>query len=223
MLFFIPYEIETLTQERPWANWLVVAACSVVSLAAIWGGLPEETVGSLVLRGWSFPGLIGHTLLHANLSHLIGNMIFLWVFGNAICTNTSNLLYIPTFIACTLLAAAVHVLADGSPAIGASGAINGIVGIVLAMYPLNRVHVAWVFLIRGGTFTCPAWIIILLWFAFDIWGVVTGGDHIAYWAHIGGLLGGAALGLLCLHRGWFQLTQYDNRSLLQILRGEAAE
>lgn len=220
MLLLIPYEIETLTQERPWANWLVMAACSIVSLAAIFGGMPSETVQTLVLNGWSFPGIIGHVLLHADLSHLIGNMIFLWVFGNAVCTNTSNWLYLPAFLACTLLAAAVHVLADGAPAIGASGAINGIVGIVLAMYPLNRVHVAWVFIIRGGTFSCSAWIIILLWLAFDLWGVVTGGDLIAYWAHIGGLLGGVTVGLLGLHLGWFQLTQYDHRSLLQILRGE---
>lgn len=131
MLLFIPYEIETLTQERPWANWLVVAMCSLVSIAAIWGELSEETIESLVLNGWAFPGLIGHVLLHADVSHLVGNMIFLWVFGNAVCTNTSNWLYLPTFLACTLLAAAVHILADGSPAIGASGAINGIVGIGL--------------------------------------------------------------------------------------------
>jgi membrane associated rhomboid family serine protease len=120
----------------------------------MWGILPEETLETLVLNGWSFPGLVGHVLLHAGLDHLIGNMIFLWVFGNAICTNTSNWLYLPVFLACTLIAAAVHVLADGSPAIGASGAMNGIVGIVLAMYPLNRVNVFWLFLVRGGSFSC---------------------------------------------------------------------
>ncbi len=223
MLLFIPYEIETLTQERPWANWLVVAACSIVSIAALFGGMPKETMDAMVLNGWSFPGLISHVLLHADLTHLIGNMVFLWVFGNAICTNTSNWLYLPVFIACTLIAAAVHVLADGSPAIGASGAINGVVGIVLAMYPLNRVHVIWVFIVRGGSFSCPAWGIILLWFAFDVWGAVTGGDSIAYWAHIGGLLGGVGIGLVCLYLGWFQLTQLDHRSLLQILRGEESE
>jgi membrane associated rhomboid family serine protease len=223
MLLFIPYEIETLTQERPWANWLVVAACTLVSIAAFGGEFSEETIESLVLHGWAFPGLIGHVLLHADFSHLVGNMIFLWVFGNAICTNTSNWLYLPTFLVCTLIAAVVHVLADGSAAIGASGAINGIVGIVLAMYPLNRVNVFWLFLIRGGSFSCSAWVIILFWFAFDVWGVVTGGDQIAYWAHIGGLLGGVSIGLLCLHYGWFQLTQLDHQSLLQILRGEESE
>lgn len=223
MLLFIPYEIETLTQERPWANWLVVAACTLVSLAALWGGMSEETIEALVLNGWHFPGLVGHVLLHADLSHLIGNMIFLWVFGNAICTNTSNWLYLPTFVACTLIAAAVHLFADGTPAIGASGAINGIVGIVLAMYPFNRVNVFWLFLIRAGSFTFPAWGIILFWFAFDVWGAVTGGGLIAYWAHIGGLLGGVGIGLLCLHYGWFKLTQLDHRSLLDVLRKEPSE
>jgi len=220
MLLLLPYEIETLTQERPWANWLLVAACTLVSLAAMWGQIPEGAADTLVLQEWSFPGLVGHVLLHSGLEHLIGNMMFLWVFGNAICTNTSNWLYLPVFILCTLLAATVHVLADGSPAIGASGAVNGIVGIVLAMYPLNRVNVFWFFLVQGNTFSCPAWAIILFWFAFDIWGVLSGGDQIAYWAHIGGLLSGVGIGLLCLHFGWFQLTQLDHRSLLQILRGE---
>jgi membrane associated rhomboid family serine protease len=220
MFVFIPYEIETLVQERPWANGLMIAVCTVVSLAALWGGISKDAVETLVLAGWTFPGLLGHILLHSNLSHLLGNMLFLWVFGNAICTNIGNLLYIPIFLACALIAAIVHLLADGSPAIGASGAINGIVGLVLAMYPLNRVHVFWIIFIRSGSFSCPAWSIILFWFAFDIWGVASEGDHIAYWAHIGGLLGGVGCGMLCLHLGWFQLTEYDNRSLLQILRNE---
>ncbi|MGD7653943.1 MAG: rhomboid family intramembrane serine protease [Verrucomicrobiales bacterium] len=224
MLLFIPYEIETLQQERPWANWLIVAACSLVSLTALFGGgLQAGDFNALILHGFSLPGLVGHVLLHAGLLHLIGNMIFLWVFGNAICTNTNNRVYLLTFLACTLIAAITHVLVDGSPAIGASGAINGIVGITLAMYPLNRVHLFWIFLIRGGTVTCRAWVIIIAWFLFDIWGVLIGGGSTAYWAHIGGLLGGLAIGLTALHFRWFQLTEYDNRSLLEILRREYPE
>lgn len=223
MLLLIPYEIETLQEERPWANWLIVAVCCLVSLGALFGAVSENTIELLVLDGWSFPGLLGHVLLHADLTHLIGNMIFLWVFGNAICTNTSNRIYIPIFIACALISAVTHLIADGSPAIGASGAINGMVGIVLAMYPLNRVSIFWVFMIRGGSTSCQAWVIILFWFVFDLWGALTGSAGIAYWAHIGGLISGLAIGLTCLHFGWFQLTQYDNQSLLDILRGNQAE
>ncbi len=221
MILLVPYEIETLVQRRPWANWLIVAACSVVSVIALFGGGFESgAVDALILDGFSFPGIVGHVLLHGDLFHLIGNMIFLWVFGNAICTNTNNWIYMVTFLACTLLSAITHVLVDGSLAIGASGAINGIVGVTLAMYPINRVYLFWLFLIRGGSFSCSAWLIIVAWFLFDIWGVISGGGMIAYWAHIGGFLGGLAFGLTALHFGWIQLTEYDNRSLLEIIRGE---
>ncbi len=224
MLLLVPYEIETLQQERPWANWLIVTACTAVSLLGLFGrGLESREFLQLVLDGFTFPGLIGHVLLHADLLHLIGNMIFLWVFGNAICTNTNNWIYLATFLFCTLVSATVHVLVDGSMAIGASGAINGIVGVTLAMYPLNRVYLFWLFLVKGGTISCKAWVIILCWFLFDIWGAFTGGGMIAYWAHIGGFLGGLSLGLAALHFGWFQLTRYDNRSLLEILRRQERE
>ncbi len=219
MLFFVPYEIETLIQERPWANWLIVASCSLVSLLAMFAG-EGSWVEPLVLDGFTLPGLFGHVLIHADLIHLIGNMIFLWVFGNAICSNIGNLKYLTLFLAATLVSATVHNLMDGSPAIGASGAINGIVGVVFAMYPLNRVYLFWVFLIRGGTFSCRAFWVILAWFAFDVWGAATGGGMIAYWAHIGGFLGGVGLGLAALHFDWIRLTTYDNRCLLEILKRE---
>lgn len=222
-MLFIPYEIETLQQVRPWTNWLIVGACVIVSLLALFGGLPDEAIDPLVLDGWSFPGLLGHVLLHGGLLHLIGNMIFLWVFDNAVCTNTNNFIYLILFLACTLLAAAVHVLADGSLAIGASGAINGIVGLVLVMYPLNRVSVLWWIVLTGGTTEVRAWVLILFWFAFDVWGAFMGGGSIAYWAHLGGLAGGIATGMLALKMGWIELTEYDNRSLLQLLAGEKEE
>jgi len=224
MILLVPYEIETLQQERPWANWLIVATCSLVSLAAMFsGGAASGSFDVLILHGFSFTGMFGHVLLHAGLLHLVGNMIFLWVFGNAICTNTTNWIYLATFLICTLISGVTHVLIDGSPVIGASGAINGIVGVTLAMYPLNRVHLFWVIFIRGGSTSCRAWLIILAWFAFDIWGAFTGGGMIAYWAHIGGFIGGLSFGMTALHLGWFQLTEYDNRSLLEIIRGHDRE
>lgn len=221
-MLLIPYEIETLVQQRPWANWLIVAACTLVSLAAFFD-VEGAWVGRLVLDGFAMPGLFGHVLLHADFVHLAGNMIFLWVFGNAVCANIGNLRHLAVFLGVTLIAATAHNLLDGSPAIGASGAINGIVGVVLAMYPLNRVSVLWVFLVRGGTFTCRAFWIILAWFGFDLFGVITGGGGVAYWAHIGGLLGGLAVGLAGLQFGWIRMTDCDNRCLLEILKREEWE
>ena len=90
-----------------------------------------------------FSRTAAHVLLHGGLLHPIDNMIFLWVFGNAVWTNTNNFIYLILFVACAVLATAVHVVADGSLAIGASGAINGILGLVLALVPLIRVSVSW--------------------------------------------------------------------------------
>ena len=223
MIFFVPYEIETLRQVRPWANWLLVGLCTVITLMFFSGALSEEAVDAMVLYGWSPTGLFGHVFLHADIFHLGGNMIFLWVFGNAVCSNIGNLTYLLAFFGCALVAATFHNVLDGGAAIGASGAINGIVGMVLAMYPVNRVYIFWLFLIKGGTFSMRAWVIILLWLAFDIWGVLMGGGMTAYWAHIGGLIGGIGIGLICLRLSWIELTEYDNRSLLDILTGTYPE
>lgn len=223
MILFVPYEIETLRQVTPWANRFLVGLCMVISLMYFAGTLPDDVLDALVLYGWNPTGLCGHVFLHADIIHLIGNMIFLWVFGNAICTNIGNLTYLLAFFGCALVAAVFHNVFDGGAAIGASGAINGVVGMVFALYPLNRVYVFWLFLIRGGTFAVKAWAIILFWLAFDIWGVLMGGGMTAYWAHIGGLIGGIGIGLICLRQNWINLTKYDNRSLLDILTGTYPE
>jgi len=221
MFLLIPYEVETLRERTPWVNLALIASCTIISLIALFGGgLEAGSFDPLILNGFSPFGLFGHIFLHGDIIHLVGNMIFLWVFGNAIGANTHNWIYLAMLIACTLIAAITHVLIDGSLAIGASGLINGIVGVTLAMYPLNRVYLFWLFLVRGGSTSCPAWVIILAWFIFDIWGVVSGGTMIAYWAHIGGFLSGVTFGLVGLHFGWLRLTEYDNRSLLEIIRRE---
>lgn len=220
MFLLVPYEIETLQQERPVSNWLLIALISLVSVGAFFGAVSEEAVNSLLLYEWGPMGLFGHVFLHADFMHLIGNMVFLWVFGNAICMNISNKLYLPLFVVCALISAVFHNVFDGAPAIGASGAINGIVGLVLVMYPLNRVYVFWLFFIKGGTFAVKARTIILFWLVFDLWGAVSGGGGIAYWAHIGGLLGGIVAGLVCLQMNWIQVTHVDNRTLLEIIKGE---
>jgi membrane associated rhomboid family serine protease len=219
-MLLIPYEIETLEQERPWANWSIIGIITLVSFGWLFGLLTDDQVEPLVLQGWNPAGLCGHVLLHAGFLHWLGNMIFLWVFGNAVCTNIGNRVYLVIFLLCSLFAGAVHNLADGSPAIGASGALNGITGMVLAMYPLNRINVFYLIFVKGGSFSCPAWAVIGLWFVLDVWGAFMGGGSIAYWAHIGGLLGGLVIGLVSLHFGWVLLTEYDNRSLLEIVKRE---
>jgi len=170
MFLLIPYEIDAIQQHRPWANWSIIAVTVIVSLAATFGELDVSVVDAMVLQGWNPIGLFGHVLLHGGLLHLAGNMVFLWVFGNALCSNMNNLLYLGLYILLGLAAAIAHLLIDGDPAIGASGAINGIIGLAVAIYPRDEVDTFWVFFFRGGSFAVPVWVIVGIWLAFDIFG-----------------------------------------------------
>lgn len=213
---FVPYEIETLLDRRPWANWIMIALCVAVSLAFWSGSIPDDVLNELVLQRARPTQILGHMFLHAGVFHLLGNMVFLWVFGNAVCSNTSNRLYLLLFFSCGIASALVHLAMDGNPALGASGAINGIIGIVLAVYPLNRVSVFWTIFLHGGTFSMRAYGLIIVWFLFDLWGAVARSGGVAYWAHMGGLLFGFVLGLALLKLRLIETTQWDNPTMLDL-------
>jgi membrane associated rhomboid family serine protease len=140
--------------------------------------------------------------LHGGWFHLIGNMWFLWVFGNNIEDVMGHGRFVAFYLLCGLLAAAAQVAASPSspvPMVGASGAISGVMGAYLVLYPRVRVHT----LIFLGIFltrvTLPAWIMLLYWAFLQVLGSVpaiaggqTGGG-VAFMAHLGGFVAGAAL------------------------------
>ena len=139
-----------------------------------------------------------------------------------------NLLYLPVYLFVVLFAAIVHVIFDGAPAVGASGAINGIVAVYLMFYPIHDISCFWIFGIfyyyRWGTFSVSGFWMILLWLAFDICGVFLGGGRVAYFAHLGGFVAGVAIGLVLLLTKLVQMDPDDDESLLQILtRGKKKE
>lgn len=154
----IPYRIDTLFKHEPYANWGIIAITVLWFFLFTGGAFSEEFIDVLVLDGWRPVGLIGHVLVHAGFLHLLS----LWVFGNAACGNTSNILYPLANIGLALAAATAHVVFDGDLAVGASGAVNGVVGMALAMYPLNSVRVLWWFWVKAGSFEAPLWGLALL-------------------------------------------------------------
>jgi len=130
--------------------------------------------------------------LHADFLHLLGNGVFLWVFGNAVCARIGDLRYALAFLVLGIVAAATHLVFDGAPAVGASGAINGIVGMFLVMYPTEYLSAFFWFGIAPRTIDLKAYWAILLWFVLDLLGALSGLGGVAYMAHIGGLVGGVA-------------------------------
>jgi len=172
------------------------------------------------LDGYNIKGLFCHMWLHAGPLHIIGNMLFLWVFGNAVCSKIGNLLYLPVYILLGLAAAVAFVVLSDGKALGASGAVNGIVGMYLVFFPLNDVTCFWMIYLRySGTFSLSSFWMILFWFAFDIYGAFAGGIGVAYTAHIGGFLAGVFLAVLFL-RLRIVVMEDDERSLLQVFSGK---
>lgn len=144
-------------------------------------------------------GLFTSQFLHADLLHLGFNMLFLWVFGNNIEERLGRLRFLPFFLVCGALAGLAQALSDPDsavPLIGASGAISGILGAYLVLYPRVRV---WTVVLPFFflPFTLPAWLWLAIYFALQFVylgdSATSGGGGVAYMAHIGGFVAGLAL------------------------------
>lgn len=143
-----------------------------------------------------FTGLVTHQFIHAGWLHLLGNMLFLWVFGNNIEDRLGRLRFVPFFLLCGILAALGQAMTDPSsavPLIGASGAISGVLGAYILLFPHARV----LSLVGIIPLKLPAWLVLGVYIAFQfvyVSGQAQEGEGgVAYWAHIVGFIAGLAL------------------------------
>ena len=216
----IPWQVDVPQDRWPVTNWLIVAACFAVFFLQVKELAEDNAAGiveALMLDGWGIAGLLGHIWVHADFFHLLGNMWFLWIFGNAICANIGNLRYPFVYVALGVAAGATHLIASPQPAIGASGAINGVVGMFLVMFPQNEITCYfWFMLVYVRQFAISSYWLILFWLFWDILGALKlGSSGVAYFAHLGGFAAGVGMGVLFCKKGWCLLDKYD-RSLVQI-------
>ncbi len=223
-MMLIPYRLTINAEHRPIVNSFIIGITATFFVLSMFVEPENEVFETMVLRDWNPAGMLGSLFLHADMLHLIGNMIFLWVFGNAICSTTGNALYPAIYFFLGLCASAMHLIFSSAPAIGASGAINGIVGMAFVLFPLNKLDVAYAIpfigLVKFGKITLKSYWMIALWVVLDILGILIGGGNVAYWAHIGGFVGGMALAasLISLKR----IRLFDP-TLLDVVRGKAEE
>lgn len=177
----------------------------------------KNPLDAWILHGWNPQGIIGHMWLHGGFLHLLGNMWFLWLFGNAVCAKVGNKWFGLMYLGFGFAAAATHLLFSGEPALGASGAINGVVGMFLVFFPENDTSaVLSLFFFYWRRFSISSYWLILLWFAFDIWGAMRGAGGTAYFAHLGGFAAGFVLATFLLERKWVTMEEYET-SLLQLV------
>jgi membrane associated rhomboid family serine protease len=172
------------------------------SFIEAWGVVPREySAGRDLAPSIPYPfwtTLLTSMFLHGGWGHLGGNMLFLWIFGDNLEHRLGHLRFVMFYLVCGLAAGLAHILANANstiPTVGASGAISGVLGGYLLMFPRNRVYV----MTYGGVATVPAMLMLGLWILLQFingFGSIadtpeTGG--VAYLAHIGGFIAGLVL------------------------------
>ena len=173
--------------------------------------------------------LITHMFLHGSWMHLLGNMWFLWIFGNNVEDSMGHTRFAVFYLLCGLAAAGLQIMSDpvsGIPMVGASGAIGGVMGASLVLYPRVSVHMLFWFGFFVTTFAIPAYWMLGYWFLVQMIGGVGSlgaqGGGVAFWAHIGGFIAGALLilkfrdpVLLARHpyHGWGQQSSHPYRRI----------
>jgi membrane associated rhomboid family serine protease len=151
------------------------------------------------LGGLTWSALVTSMFLHGGWLHLIGNMWFLWIFGNNIEDSVGHLRFVAFFLLAGLAAVAGHILsAPGSqvPVVGASGAISGIMGAYLVLYPRVRIKTLLIIVIFIKVVPLPAWVMLGYWFLIQVVSGAAGPaaqGGVAFWAHIGGFVAGVVL------------------------------
>ncbi len=165
-------------------------------------------VPAFISQGEGYQGFLTHMFLHGGFLHLAGNMLFLWIYGDNMEDEMGHLPFLGFYLACGLAAALGQYLVEpwsNVPMVGASGAIAGVMGAYLLMFPKARVDILIIFIVFFRIFPIPAWIVLGLWLILQIAGGFSTpleGGGVAYFAHLGGFVAGAVLALpLFLRRG----------------------
>ncbi|MCA1585771.1 MAG: rhomboid family intramembrane serine protease [Acidobacteria bacterium] len=224
-----PYHDENQTQRPAVVTMTIIIVCVVAWIVVQGAGatvplarsicnlglIPGELTG-LLAPGSRFPldeglvciadpgpqpwNVISSMFLHGGWMHLLGNMWFLWLFGNNIEDSMTRVRFVAFYLLSGIAAALLQVFVEPNsaiPMVGASGAISGVMGAYLVLYPRVRVFT---FVPLGFIMTSvalPAWVMLLYWMLLQVLGGFTriGGEGggVAFWAHVGGFLAGVVL------------------------------
>lgn len=214
MIFALPLYDDNPTERPPVATWFLIGLCIGGFLWELghdrreiflsFGMIPAVLFGTAhlapvlqVLPPWAT--LVTSMFLHAGWFHLIGNMVFLWIFGNNVEDALGRCRYLLLYLGSGIAAALTQALSSPAshlPMVGASGAIAGVLGAYLLLYPWANVHVFLWIVIFFRIVTVPAWTLLGLWFAMQLASGLLrdpGKPGVAFWAHMGGFAGGLVL------------------------------
>jgi membrane associated rhomboid family serine protease len=179
------------------------------------GFVPGVLTGAYAAPSWAIAPYFLTTLtsmfIHGSWSHILGNMLFLWIFGNNIEDHLGHSKYLLFYLAGGVVAALVQLLSGPTsevPTIGASGAIAAVMGAYFFLYPRAKVQTL-VFFIFITIVRLPAWIFLGIWFVMQLFeGTFGAAQGVAVWAHVGGFLFGVLIAWISRRRGRTR-TEYE--------------
>ena len=161
-----------------------------------YGLVPYNLINSPVTE---YPAIYSSMFIHSGFFHLAGNMLYLWIFGNNIEDVLGKFRFILFYLVCGTIAAFGHIATDTSsviPMVGASGAVSGILGAYLVLFPFARVKTLIFIVIFVTVIRIPALVLLGLWIGLQVlngMAVSGGAPGVAWFAHIGGFLAGMIL------------------------------
>ena len=208
-----------LRDDNPTVLWPVVTIALIVANTAVFfyelsleprlletfiyqmGMVPASIIQAHIPGTGGYFTVLTSMFLHGGWMHIIGNMLYLWIFGNNIEDSMGHLRFIIFYLFAGLAAAAAHLALNAAstiPTIGASGAVSGVLGAYLVLFPHARIQT----LITLGFFIrivyLPAWVLLIFWIGLQLLNQAVApldsvGGGVAYAAHIGGFVAGIAL------------------------------
>ncbi len=218
----IPLRDDIASASRPITTYLIIAICTAVFLYMLslgseqridafvlaWGATPAEITGRVAeSRVHAYETIVSSMFMHGGWLHLIGNMLYLWIFGDNVEDLMGHVGFGVFYLVAGVAATLTHVLINpGStaPLVGASGAIAGVLGAYLVLFPRARILSLVPFGLYSRMVEVPAIFFLPIWFLLqfvqgvaDIAGARGG---IAWWAHIGGFIAGIVLALVFARR-----------------------
>jgi membrane associated rhomboid family serine protease len=201
ILNFIVFALQILYGDRFVLSWAFIPA-------RLTAWLSGDASSQVLLT------LFSAMFMHGGIAHLLGNMLFLWIFGDNVEDRFGHLRYLAFYLICGIVATFTQYGIDPNspiPNLGASGAIAGALGAYLLMFPRARVNLfVWPLSVLLAIFTrspylrLPAWLMLGLWFAMQVLLGVEGlanmgAGGVAFWAHVGGFVAGVILALFLRH------------------------
>jgi membrane associated rhomboid family serine protease len=202
-----PLKDENPTRRRPIVTYALIIINTAVFVGTLLAGSFDQTIEEFgmkpneVLAGQQLQTLLTSMFLHGGVLHILFNMWYLWIFGDNIEDVLGRRKFILFYLVAGLAASFVHAFSNpGStiPTIGASGAIAGVLGAYMVLYPWARVHTAVIFFYFIRLITIPALAMIGFWFVLQVvsasvtW-IGGASSGVAYLAHIGGFIAGVLL------------------------------